>query len=772
MKKLIFCLVAILAGAQWGQSQATYVPEETRQSVGLVLSGGGAKGIAHIGVIQALEENDIPIDYITGTSMGNIIGALYAMGYTPQEMLDLILSRGFSYWSTGKTDPDLSFYFARPEASPSMFSMGVGGKPDSAADSVPASLISPIPMSYAFMELFSPSTAQCGGDFNRLFVPFRCVSSNITKKKKHVFRSGNLGDAVRASMSFPIVFQPINIDGDLYYDGGIYDNFPVDVMREDFAPSIMIGVDVSTEAIGPQTTLMDQIENLVIQSGSYDLPADEGIKLRLDLNRFGLLDFPAANAIYKVGYDYTMAMMDSIKSRVTSRTPAASRNLRRAIFRSATPGLEFGNVSVYGSSEKQNEYLRYMFEGNKHQQGDTISAERARNAFYRAVSSGTLKDFYPQAVMNDSTGLFDLRLKAYLKGKFGASVGGYLSSSTSSYIYLAADYSTLSFKRINARLGAWIGQSEMAGVFSGRTFLRTSVPSAIVVQGVASRQRYSNNDHMFYDLSNPTFIIGHQYFGRAMWSIAAGRSGKVDIGGGYGTERTSFYRDNRLDSYEAGKLYSRYTGAEVFARYTASTLDAPDYPTSGYAYEATAMGVFATNNTLLAGGTVAHTSPKWAQLELRTRNYPALSSKFSLGVETDIMLSTRPLLPSYSASVAMAPGFNPTPSSNNAFHTDFHANSFIGAGIVPLYKITTSIGVRLAGYGFVPVRPIVHAGNDVARYGKAFSTAEWLAEASVHYSLPFGATITGYLNYTSVPGDKWNVGISFGVFMLPPRFLR
>ena len=92
------------------------------QSVGLVLSGGGAKGIAHIGVIAALEENDIPIDYVAGTSMGAIVGGLYACGYTTDGMLELIMSRGFSYWSTGQIDPDLLFEFNRPAASPAMFS--------------------------------------------------------------------------------------------------------------------------------------------------------------------------------------------------------------------------------------------------------------------------------------------------------------------------------------------------------------------------------------------------------------------------------------------------------------------------------------------------------------------------------------------------------------------------------------------------------------------------------------------------------------------------
>lgn len=84
----------------------------TRQSVGLVLSGGGAKGIAHIGVIKALEENGIPIDYITGTSMGAIVGGLYACGYSPDEILALILSDEFSSWSTGTIDQNKTFYYS------------------------------------------------------------------------------------------------------------------------------------------------------------------------------------------------------------------------------------------------------------------------------------------------------------------------------------------------------------------------------------------------------------------------------------------------------------------------------------------------------------------------------------------------------------------------------------------------------------------------------------------------------------------------------------
>ncbi len=742
---------------------------DSRQSVGLVLSGGGAKGIAHIGVIQALEDNNIPIDYITGTSMGSIIGALYAMGYTPQEMMDLILSRGFSYWSTGKIDPKLTYYFAKDDASPAMLTMPIGPKSASAGDSIPASLISPLPMSFAFMQLFSAYTAQCEGDFDKLFVPFHCVASDVARKRKHVFRGGQFGDAVRASMSFPIVFQPITIDGQLYYDGGIYDNFPVDVMREDFAPSIILGVDVSTEVLKPQTTLLDQIENLVIQNNDYDLPASEGIKIRLDLNRFGLLDFPAAKAIYQVGYDKTMQMIDSIKGRVTSRMPADIRTHRREVFKSKTPHLRFDNVDVYGARPHQNQYIKYIFD--KAGNSDTLGITRAKDAFYRALSSGNIKDLYPQAHYNDTTGLFDMTLKATMGGRLKGSLGGYLSSSTNSFIYLSADYSTMSFRSLNTSLRGWIGQSTMAGRLSARMYLHTVLPSAIGAEVVAERRKFFETDQMFFDAQQPTFLVDKNYFGRLMWSFATGRLGKVDMGVGVGSLQAEFFQNSHVRSYEGGKLRSDYSLAQAFARYTSSTLDTHDFPTSGHDYNICAMGITGRNTTTIPEGPAVRTSPQWLQLELRTRNYPQLSQHFALGLETDILLSTRKLLPTYSASIATAPGYYPTPSSNNAFHPVFHANSFLAAGIIPVYKINSNLSARIGGYAFMPLRRI-HDSLGSAIYGGWLRNPEMFCEGSVAYNLPFGASLSAHANYSTIPGDRWNVGLSFGIYILPPNFLR
>ena len=165
MRKISTLIIVLLSVAAVYASEladsATCV-KKPRQSVGLVLSGGGAKGIAHAGVIQALEENGIPIDYIAGTSMGAIVGSLYASGYTPKEIIDLILSDSFSSWSTGKINPSLTYYCLKPEQSPAIVKMNIGKKESGLSTSIlPSSFISPFPMNIGFVEVFTPHTAVC-----------------------------------------------------------------------------------------------------------------------------------------------------------------------------------------------------------------------------------------------------------------------------------------------------------------------------------------------------------------------------------------------------------------------------------------------------------------------------------------------------------------------------------------------------------------------------------------------------------------------------------
>ena len=216
--------------------------------VGLVLAGGGAKGLYHIGVIKALEENNIPIDYVSGTSMGAIIGALYASGYTVEEMTEIVTSGNVENWVSGKIDDRYKFFYTERQDIPSMFSVYVDVKRDTVASrsslnlALPHAFINTSQIDMALNELFAPASVACGGDFNKLMIPYRCIATDVNRHEAVEYERGDLPFAVRASMSYPILFRPVtDKDGRVLVDGGCYDNFPWRALEEDFAPSFFIG---------------------------------------------------------------------------------------------------------------------------------------------------------------------------------------------------------------------------------------------------------------------------------------------------------------------------------------------------------------------------------------------------------------------------------------------------------------------------------------------------------------------------------------------------
>lgn len=758
---LVFLLTMLSASSQ-------EKAQRTHQSVGLVLSGGGAKGVAHVGVIKALEENHIPIDYIAGTSMGAIIGGLYACGYTTDEMLELLGSEYFANMSTGTLDPQYVYYFTRQARTPQMFSVNLGtGKRKDDKVFNPQSLIAPMPMDFAFMELFAAYTSQCQGDFDKLFVPFRCVASDVKARRKKVLSGGNVGDAIHASMSFPLVFQPTVIDGSTLYDGGIYDNFPVDVMEKDFAPDFILGIDVSTPDKEPLNSYMDQLDLLIMQPQSYAVDPSTGMKIHIDLTRFGLLDFPKGEEICKIGYATAMSFMDSIKSRIHSRADEEAVDVKRRIFKAKTPFVRFDSVEVHGGSDAQNHFLAKMFAPKKEQ--DTIGLDHARLAFYRAISTGKYSMLRADAVENDSTGLYTLRLDSDLKKDFGLGFGGYITSSNNSYLYLRAGYSSLGASLFQTDLQAWIGQSYMAASLNGSFFMRTRIPSAIRYEAVASRRKFYEDEELFFKDNEPTFVVKHQYFGKVSYALAVGRRGRFELGIGGGKLYNTFFQDRNPETFDAGRSSVSYNLGQAFAAYTSSTLDKINYPTSGYSVSAYAKyylgsSFYKSHPSSLREKAGQH----FGELDIKGKNYFSFGRHWAFGIEGEAVFSNRKLFHNYYASISSAPGFVPTPSSANSFNVGFRANNFVAVGIVPVWKIMENLTARTNLHAYVPMRHIVMERDGSARYGRWLSTAEFFGELAVNYALPF-ANVTGYANY-STAGSKFNVGISFGIYLPAPEF--
>ena len=172
-------------------------------------------------------------------------------------------------------------------------------------------------------------------------------------------REGDLGDAVRASMSFPFVFKPIEINGVLAYDGGIYNNFPTDIMQEDFHPDVIIGSVVAANPSKPKEgDLMSQLENMIMQKTDYTIPDSAGIVMTFKYDDVSLLDFDRLKELHDIGYNRTMSLMDSIKGRIRRRESTENIRLRRMVYRSSLPQFRFRDIYIEGANTQQQSYIK------------------------------------------------------------------------------------------------------------------------------------------------------------------------------------------------------------------------------------------------------------------------------------------------------------------------------------------------------------------------------------------------------------------------------
>ena len=458
------------------------------QSVGLVLSGGGANGITHIGIIQALEENDIPIDYIAGTSIGAIVGGLYAMGYTPQEMLDLLCSKEFQQCYSGEVDKDNIYYIKQNDPTPELYAINATlGDSTAGVQALPQSLIDPIHMNIKIPELCIQATAACKENFDSLFVPFRCVASDVYNKREVVFSQGDLGNSVRASMTFPLVFRPIRIDDVLVYDGGIYNNFPINVMVDDFAPDFIIGSAVSGNHEQPaDNDIVAQVESLIMQTSNYELPDTNGILMSFDLqDEVGLLDFNRAQYLFDLGYGTTLHLIDSIKGKVTRTVPLDSVNKRREAYKKTLPEVVFKNITISGATTQQHHYIMNEIRPAGHRY---VRFKDFKEAYFRLMSEKAIKEIFPTMTYNPKDKTFDLHLDISMKDKIALSFGGGLSTNNINQIYYGLNYNHIGRHSTEVLLDGQFGRMYNNVQLMSRINLSTKVPMSFRIIGREFRQ--------------------------------------------------------------------------------------------------------------------------------------------------------------------------------------------------------------------------------------------------------------------------------------------
>jgi len=745
------------------------------QKVGLVLSGGGAKGITHIGVIKALEENNIPIDYVAGTSMGAIIGGMYAMGMSPDQMANFLKSDEFKYWSNGEVEFNYIYYYRNADPNPKImeinFRINNLDSIDLKSYILPTNLVSPRQMNYAFIPLCARANAVAGGDFDKLFIPFRCVASDIYKKEPVICRSGVLGDAIRASMTFPFVFKPIVVNDRLLFDGGIYNNFPVDVMRADFKPGYIIGSVVANNPRKPDVSdIIMQVENMIMSRTDYTIKKKEGLMLRFNMSSVKLFDFTKVDELVKLGYDSTMAHIAEIKARVKRSMPVEELAEKRSEFVKQFPVINFQNVTVTGVDSLQRRYVEHVL----HHRNETFTQKEFKEAYFKLISDDMILEVLPHANYNSSTGYFDLRLDVKTQDHLKVLLGGNVSSATSNQAYFGLTYQNLTEYAQSAYIDGQFGKMYNGLGLGTRIEFATQNNWYLKLGLVLHKFDYFDGNRLFYIDNRTANFSQREGYGKLSVGFPVTMKGRLEFGLGCASLADYYVQDRTIATSSTKEDESNFLVGSVFGRIEGYTLNNLMYPTRGHNYTSCFQLLGSDESFLPGDQPETSESDKfdlWFQYRGKYERYFPLTKHFTLGAYSELTFSTRKLLQNYTVSQIQAPAFHPTPHSKTVFNGAYSANQYGAIGLKPILNITKRLQFRNEVYWFVPYKSIYKAADNTAYYSKPFYSSEFMAETSMVLDFKI-ASASMFLNYYSASVSHWNFGVNIGFLIFNNKFLE
>jgi NTE family protein len=330
--RTLFALCVLAAGSYIQSQDVPKYDQKSRPKLGLVLEGGGALGLAHIGVITWMEEHRIPVSYVAGTSMGGLVGGIYATGRSPAEVRELINGIDWDSVLSGVT-PFRDLSFRRKEDArevPGQLEFGLRG-----GLQFPSGFNTGQEVNLVLDEVALPYSEI--PSFNDLPIPFACVASDLVTGKPHVFRDGPLALAMRSTMSLPGIFTPVRSGKHLYADGFLLDNLPIDVAK-DMGADVTLGIHLETAPMDPNTNLSSfgvLGQSISVMSAVNVLHSMEQADLlvTVPLQKYTTLDYNKADAIIKVGYDAAASKATVLSAFSVSEAEwedyIAKRNARR-----------------------------------------------------------------------------------------------------------------------------------------------------------------------------------------------------------------------------------------------------------------------------------------------------------------------------------------------------------------------------------------------------------------------------------------------------------
>ena len=739
-----------------------------QQKIGIVLSGGSASALAHIGVLKALEEHGIPIDYITGTSAGAFIGSIYASGYSPQEIEDYILSDEFKIATSGELKPNQRFLFRAEDINASFFPISLSQK-NLLQTSLPTNFTESALMDYEMLKLLGTTSASVNNNFDSLFVPFRCVASDIAKKQSIIFSKGYLNEAVRASMTFPFYYKSIMIDSVLLFDGGLYNNFPSDVMYTDFDADFIIGSNVSFNAELPhEDDLIGQFTNMLVSYSDFTLPCEESFMIAPSVSISGF-NFNNAKKAIEEGYDATVKIIDSLKLKIVSRIDYSELSAKRAKFRENITAISVSSVTSKTESENLHYSTRTIMKDKKQ---IVLNERQLERRYFRLRSSSQIDFIFPRLQLKDDS-TYNLDLTISKAKEIKVEFGGHLSSRPVNTGYIGLSYQTagkyFTKTKVESYFGKFYGSAKAKFTFE----LPTVYPFSASVYFTQNRWDYFRSFATFFEDVKPSFLVQNEmYLGFSLKNpIGNTITSKVD-GRWFELEDTYYQTDNFTNKDTAD--LTRFYGGSASWTLTQNTLNRRQFANSGHFVEVKTRLNFGTEHTI-PGSTALNEElykpHSWFNLNIDYQSFVVDQSMLHLGIHGQFVYNTHPLFANYTATLLSMTEFSLIPDSKTYFLPEYRSPQYAAAGLNLIFTIKKKIDIRFDTYLYQPLIQINELPDGSQELSELFQGRTIMASSSIIYNSYIGP-LRFTLNYFPKQTNPLALQLSLGYVIFNDRAIR
>ena len=685
------------------------------QKVGLVLSGGGAKGLAHIGVLKALEENEIPIDYVVGTSMGGIVAGCYAAGMSPGQIEEVALSEDFQRWISGKMEDGFNYYYNKSEDHPSFLKLNI--TLDSSLNfNLNTSLANDISLNFALAEMTARSSSISNNNFDSLFVPLRVVASDIFTQNEVILKKGVLSDAMRATQTVPLFYDPIRVDGKFLFDGGVYNNFPVDVAQHEFNPDVIIGSNVSTKVYeeypyGEDEKLVSRslLYMLLDKSDPGKVPST-GVYIQPDLKAFTAFEFVKAKSMIDSGYVQTLKQMSEIKAKIAGRRLCEDVAAKRNAFNGKASAMIAHKVRYPGFNSRQQRYLNKFF---SQKGGEPLYFSEVKSGYYKLVAEDYFKNVYPSFLYFPDQKKYEFQISKRPQNNFQVDFGGVIATRSISGIFLGLNYYYFNRVLTHASANFYAGTFNKSAQLKARLDMPSFGQYYIEPEAVFNSWDYVQSSDILNAGYDPTILKRVDRKVGANFGKPVGKKYKASIYGFFinNDDRylntTSFVSTDTLDQLSL-------EGSRMGLKFSSNLLNRKQYANQGHSYEFS-VDWFSLIEDIQTGNT-ALTPISGSQHRAWVRARVIMEQYFKKGIYSsgyyfDAVFSNQPLFSNYQGTIINAPSFNPLQDSRTLLLQNFRAFNYVAGGWRNVFSIRSNLDFRLEGYVFKPYEQIVQGAN-------------------------------------------------------------